>query len=243
MSEVRWFPAVAGDVFSRQVRELADEQCGRRIDVLIAGCGQGIGLELDGVDARLVGVDEDLPPLRAITAARRDLATWSLSDLRSVPMPPRAFDVVYVTHLLERIPHTELVLDRMVAALRPGGLLLVRVRDRRSAYGYLDRTLPEWLRDPLWHRFAPPGAAGPLPAVYEPVTTRDGISSYCLTRGLVVVEERRERTGPALHGRHPRLARAACRVVAALSGGRLTAAHDELGLVIRKPQNHFARLV
>jgi hypothetical protein len=36
---------------------------------------------------------------------------------------------------------------------------------------------------------------------------------------------------------------AASRLVAILSRGRLTAAHDQLRYVIRKPESHFARLL
>src|SRR5690606_5107099 len=46
---------------------------------------------------------------------------------------------------IERIPHAELVLDRFVAALKPGGLLLVHLRDRNTAFGFLDRALPRWM--------------------------------------------------------------------------------------------------
>jgi Methylase involved in ubiquinone/menaquinone biosynthesis len=243
MSEVRWSPVVQSDVFGQRIREQWTEQLGRRLDVLIAGCGRGSRLRLDGLDTRVVGVDEDLPVLRSVTAARTDLDSYALGDLRSTPMPPRSFDVVYVPFLLERIRHAELVLDRMVAALRPGGLLLVEMRDRSSAYGFYDRVLPSWLRRRLWPRFVPPGTPGPLPAVYEPVTSREGIHSYCLMRGLMIAEDYLGSSGPALRGRHARLVRAMCGLAERLSRGRLSATRDEITLVIRKPQNHFARVL
>lgn len=243
MSEVRWSPVVQSDVFSQRIREQWAEQLGRRLDVLIAGCGRSSRLDLAGLDARVEGVDEDLAPLRSIVAARPDLDTWSLGDLRSTPLPPRSFDVVYVSFLLERIHHAELVLDRMVAALRPGGLLLVQMRDRSSAYGFWDRALPSWLRRRLWPRFTPAGSVGPLPAIYEPVTSREGIHSYCLMRGLMIAEDYLGSSGPALRGRHARMVRAVCGMAEKLSRGRLSATRDEITLVIRKPQNHFARLL
>jgi SAM-dependent methyltransferase len=216
MSEVRWSPVVQSDVFSQRIREQWAEQLGRRLDVLMAGCGRGSGLDLDRFDTRIMGIDEDLPALRAATVAREDLDTWALGDLRSVPMLPRSFDVIYVSFLLERIRHAELVLDRMVAALRPGGLLLIEMRDRASAYGFCDRITPSWLRRALWSRFVPRGSVGPLPAVYETVTAREGIHSYCLMRGLMIAEDYLGSSGLALRGRHARVVRAVCGV-----GGRV----------------------
>jgi SAM-dependent methyltransferase len=243
MSEVRWSPVVQSDVFNQRIKEHSAERLGRRLDILIAGCGRGASLALDGIDGRLTGVDEDLAELRAAVDARADLHARALGDLRSVPLPPRSFDVVYVSFLLERIHHAELVLDRLAASLRPGGLLLVEMRDRRSAYGFCDRVIPRRLRRLLWPRLVPPGTAGPLPAVYEPVTTREGIHSYCLMRGLMVAEDYLGSSGLALRGRHAGAVRAVCGLVERLSRGRLSATRDEITLVIRKPQNHFARVV
>ena len=78
-----------------------------------------------------------------------------VGDLRTVPMPPRSFDVVHCALLLHHISHVELVLDRFTAALRPGGLLLLRIRDRDCAAGLLDRLLPQWARRLVWARLDP----------------------------------------------------------------------------------------
>ncbi|GAA2861775.1 hypothetical protein GCM10010517_20580 [Streptosporangium fragile] len=231
------------DLLSRRIREQWAGQLGRRLDILVAGCGWPEPLDLSQMQTRVIGIDEDHPALRARTSTRDDLDSWALGDLRSVPVPPRAFDVVYVSFLLERIEHPELVLDRLLTGLRPGGLLLVRMRDRASAYGTCDRLMPAALRRALWPRFAPPGAVGPLPAVYEQVASREGMHSFCLVRGLIVTEDVFGVSGPALRGPLGKLARAACSTVETLSRGRRPASHDEITMVIRKPQSHFARLI
>lgn len=248
MSEVRWSPVDQDDVFTQRVRERWTEQLGRRLDILIAGCGRRSpgsfpSAVADRFECRIIGVDEDLPPLHTHVACRRDLDSWSMGDPRAVPLPPRSQDVAYVDFLLERIQHAELVLDRVVAALRPGGLLLIKMRDRKSAYGFCDRVTPGWLRRLIWRSFVPPGSVGPLPAVYEQVTSREGIRAYCLMRGLVIAEEHATTSGPARLGPHSRLVDLACRMVERISRGRITAGHDQVTLVVRKPQNHFARLI
>lgn len=206
--------------------------------MLEAGCGWGPALDLGAigdVERHVTGVDLDLPALRAHTLARSDLDCWHLGDLRTVPLPPREYDVVHVPFLIERIPHAELVLDRFVAALKPGGLLLVRLRDRSTAFGFVDRVLPGWLRDRI-------AAERPAP-LYEQVACRQGMRWYCVMRGLVVAEEYVSRDTVAAFGRWTRVIGWLGRVVATLSGNRLTADYSEVTLVIRKPENRFARVI
>lgn len=145
MTDLRTPPVNDGDLFSERARQYALEKPLQRIHILEAGCGWGTGLDLGERERLVTGVDMDTPELRAYTCERPDLDTWHLGDLRTVPLPPRAYDIVHASYLIERVPHAELVLDRFVAALKPGGLLLVHLRDRNTAFGFLDRTLPRWL--------------------------------------------------------------------------------------------------
>ncbi|WP_431895650.1 methyltransferase domain-containing protein [Nonomuraea sp. bgisy101] len=228
-----------GDLFEQRIREQWTEQLGRRLDLLVAGCAHDPPPALDAIETRVVGVDEDLPAIRAVMSERGDLDSWTLGDLRSVPVPPRSFDAVQVTFLVERIQHAELVLDRLLNGLRPGGLLLLRMRDRSTAYGLCDRLTPGWLRRLLWSRLSKGVGTGPLPAVYEPVASREGMHAFCLMRGLMVSDDVSSTSGPAMGG----IGSAMVRLVDKLSGGRFTSSYDEVTMVIRKPQNHFARLI
>ncbi|WP_067483412.1 class I SAM-dependent methyltransferase [Actinomadura hibisca] len=260
MTELRTSPVSHGELFSERARQYAqDRPLPERISILEAGCGWGSGLDLGDLAHQVIGVDVESPALRAHTRRRADLATWHLGDLRTVPMPPRAYDVVYAPYVIERVPHAELVLDRMVAALKPGGLLMITLRDRNTAFGFLDRTLPPWLRETLWdepggpRRPGPPAggpppkpAPAPLPppaAVYDPVASRQGMRWYCVMRGLVIAEEYASRRCLEAQGAGSGLAGRVCEAVAALSRGRLTAEHSEVSLVIRKPENRFARVI
>ncbi|XVQ12538.1 class I SAM-dependent methyltransferase [Spirillospora sp. CA-255316] len=251
-------PLEVGDLFSGRARQYACERPLHRIHVLEAGCGWGRGLDLGGREHQTTGVDLDAPALRAHTRARGDLDGWHLGDLRTVPMPPRAYDIVHAPFLIERVPHAELVLDRFVAALKPGGLLLVRLRDRDSAFGFLERRLPRRMRERLWRGLARREAARPDPAgghapagppaappaaLYERVASRQGMRWYCVMRGLVISEEYTSRDGLDGLGPAGRSLGMLCRVAALLSRGRLSADHTEVTLVIRKPENRFARVI
>ena len=79
--------------------------------------------------------------------------------------------------------------------------------------------------------------------MYERVTSVRGIQSYALMRGLVIAEH--QPLGGLAGGlrRAPRGYLAAQKLVAVASRGRLTAAHEELLYVMRKPENRFARIL
>ncbi|PRY01853.1 methyltransferase family protein [Allonocardiopsis opalescens] len=147
------------DPFSKRVRFHGQDLGYRRLAVLDAGCGLAPPLDLGRLAAQVVGVETDEPGPRERALGRTDLAELHLGDLRTVPLGQRCFDIVHASFVIERIGHAELVLDRLVAALRPGGLLLLRSHDRDSRYGVLDRALPEALRARLpWPR--PTGRRG-----------------------------------------------------------------------------------
>lgn len=232
-------PNVIDELFRRRIGQYATDHAGRTIDVLDAGCGRG-GPPLDGLPAlrrealRITGIDVDEPAYRRHAEARSDLVSLVLGDLRTVPLPPRSYDLVHSSHLLERIEHAELVLDRLVAAVRPGGILLLRMHDRESLFGILDRTLPGALR-----RGLRPGEEHQPRAVYEPAASRDGVHAYCVMRGLVIAEER------AAHSTAPtRHLELASRLIAKTTRrGSLATEPDEIAFVLRKPEHHFARVL
>jgi SAM-dependent methyltransferase len=219
---------------------------GQALALLQAGCTTA-GSDPDVTTLRATGcqvavslIDDDSVAARAAVVAHPELTSCTLGDLRTTPLPPRSFDVVHCALLLERISNAELVLDRLVESLKPGGLLLLSTGDRDCAAGFLDRVLPRSLRATIWRRLQP-GEPGPYPAVYEHLVSGRGIQSYALQRGLVIgprqalnlLAGQRRRTGLLL----------ACKLVARLSRGRLTSGHDELRYVIRKPESGFARVL
>jgi SAM-dependent methyltransferase len=248
---------LAREMFARPVRDYAHRNAGRPVRVLRAGFGaspEELGLSQlrdRGYEITVVTVDQAGPGAPASAPA----GDVRLGDLRAVPIPPRSFDIVHCALLLDRIRHVELVLDRFIAALRPGGFLMLRIRDRDCAIGLLDRRLPRPARRLLQARLevrleggdAPaPGRPGPrplFPAVYERACSDDGIQEYARMRGLVITQRETARTWPDGPDRLSRTVAATCRLIARLTRGGLTDAHDEVLYVIRKPEDHFARIV
>ena len=255
------------ELFARPVRDCAQQSLGQPVRVLRAGALTPLDeLGLDqlrdrGYEITVVTVDQPGPWGPAAGAE-----VW-LGDLRSVPLTPRSFDIVHCALLLDRIRHVELVLDRLTGALRPGGFLLLRIRDRDCALGLIDRHLPRPARRRLRARTDPaagapagtgragtgragtgragPGRAGSsaCAAVYEKAASDRGIQAYARRRGLLITQREITRTWPDGPDRFARTVSAACRLVARLTRGRLTDAHDEVLYVIRKPEERFARIV
>jgi hypothetical protein len=235
-----------GPPFTRAALEYAAQRPGQPLALLQAGATSA-GDDLDAGRLHVAGrevvvslIDDDTAAARAAVAARPELGGCKLCDLRMAPLVPRSVDIVHCTLLLERISHAELVLDRLVETLRPGGLLLLQTGDRNCVTGFLDRALPRPLRALVW-RSLRPGSTGPYPAVYERLASERGIQSYVLRRGLVIAQRQALSLLPGR--RRPLWLLAVSRLAAGLSRGRLTRAHDELRYVIRKPEDRFARVL
>jgi SAM-dependent methyltransferase len=234
-------------LFVRYTRDYVTGHDGQQIMILQAGCTTaggdlGVGvLREEGADIAVSLIDDDQPVTRAALGMDAGLAGCVQGDLRTVPLPPRSYDIVLCALLLQRVKHAELVLDRLVAAIRPGGLLLLRFSDRDSCGGFLDRVMPSVARNAVWRKRRP-GRPGPYPAVYERLSSVRGVQAYALKRELVIAE-RQALGGLAGVLAEPRGFLAAQKLVAWLSRGRLTAAHEELLYVLRKPEDRFARIL
>lgn len=237
---------LAALMFTRAAVDFAAHRPGQPVALLQAGCTTA-GDDLDtghlrrfGCDMAVSLIDDDTAAARAAVTAHPELDACTLSDLRMAPLVPRSVDIVHCSLLLQRISHAELVLDRLVDTLKPGGLLLLRTTDRDCAVGFLDRVLPRAFRASIW-RSLRPGEPGPYPAAYERLVSERGIQSYVLRRGLVIAQ--RQALSLLERQCRPLWLLVASRLVARLSRGRITSAHDELRYVIRKPENRFARVL
>jgi SAM-dependent methyltransferase len=235
--------------FAEPLRDYVLQCLGRPISLLQAGClaplrELGIAeLAEGGSEISVSVVDDDNPVARrALRDSQSAYDSVITGDLRSAPIPQRTYDVVYCALLLERVHHVELVLDRLVSALKPGGLLLLRTGDRRTAWARLDRLLPGPARNALWSRFRP-GVPGPFRPVYEKSVCAEGIASYALLHGLVIASRSTDLTRPDHPAGLSSSVRIICAAIAWFTRGRFTDSHDELLYVIRKPMDRFARVV
>jgi SAM-dependent methyltransferase len=164
------------------------------LKVLEAGCGREWFLNTDGIALELTGVDFDEAALDYRMNTLKDLHHGIAGDLRTVELPAEAFDVVCSSFVLEHIAGAEQALDTMVRALKPDGLLIVRVPDLQGVQTLVSRLLPHWAAV-AYYRHAwkieqagQPGFA-PYPTSYDPVISARGFFAYCERKGLELVEE------------------------------------------------------
>lgn len=231
-------------VLSSHLRALAERLhvgVDRPLRVVEAGCGRRWRLDVAPYPLHLTGIDLDAEAVELRRSQQGDLDEWLVGDLRTVDLPPERADAVYCSYVLEHVRGAADVLDRFVTWVRPGGLLLLRIPDRDSVYGWATRHTPHRTHVAFRrHVIGMPGAGapghGPYPTVYDPVVSRRGLRSWAESRGVTVLAEhgssvylqRAGRFGPVLH--------LGVRAISAASLGRLAADHNNLLYVLRTPE-------
>jgi SAM-dependent methyltransferase len=209
------------------------------VRILEAGCGNRWPIDLGNLDYHLVGVDFDAEALRIRTTVRKDLHEAIVGDLCTTPLPAASFDVVYSAFVLEHIERADLALENMIQALKPGGLLVIRLPDPQSARGFVTRRTPFW-----FHVFfakyvekrpnaGQPGYA-PYPTHYHRAVWKDSLLAMSASHGLrcfwmVADNHAREEKG-ALGS----LARGAAHGIGLMSFGNLSSSHTNLIYFLRK---------
>lgn len=213
---------------------------GRALRILEAGCGNKWPLRLEGVQYSLTGVDVDERALGIRRAAARPNEELRYGDLRQRDLfAAGQFDAIYNSFVLEHVDGAAGVLENFVHWLAPGGLLILRIPDRDSVFGFVARTTPFWLHVMYKRHVQGVKNAGkpgfdPYPTFHDRVVSRRGIHDFCRQRVLTI----RDEAGyagylPRRRGYAP-LARMLVRAISLLSFGRLDWRYNNLTYVIEK---------
>lgn len=224
----------------RHIREKS--RAGEKLRILEAGCGREWYFRMPDVDYELTGVDMDAAALDARQRIRRDIHHGIVGDLRTVELGPGQYDIIYSAFVLEHVDGTQRVLENFIQWLAPGGIVIVRVPDIRSAQSFVARLTPHWFHV-LYYRWAwklrDAGKPGfpPYVTVYDKVVSPPGLRAFCTSHGLSIRDEfgaaSFRNAGVGLAGV---VAAMAARVVKWLTFGK---AHDDFinfTLVAEKPQ-------
>jgi SAM-dependent methyltransferase len=213
---------------------------GAPLRVLEAGCGQMWPIDVSGYELHITGIDLDAEAMSIRRELHGDLDVEIVGDLRTVEIPQGAFDVVYCSFVLEHIAGAAGVLDRLVAAVRPGGRVILRIPDGKTVYGFVVRRTPYmahvWFRRIIGRErnAGKPGHA-PYRTYYDDVVSLPGIRAYARNNGLEVV---------ALFGSNQYLksfgkARSpiawVVRTIGNITGGRLRGTHNNLVVILQRP--------
>ena len=239
MSQLRMFSSYKeeDDLLESYVKHMFDGKS--ELSILEAGCGQHWPLKLGEIKYKLVGVDLDQEALAYRINVSKDLDEAIVADLRNVDLGTRKFDVIYNAFVLEHVENATLVLENFARWLKPGGLVLLKLPDRNSVFGFLTNRTPFWFHV-LYHKYilgrahaGEPGF-GPYPTHYDPVVSRDGIREFCKAHRLTISEERGLGSYVIEGGMRAGLIRIVARIASALSLGRLPWKHNNLTYVLKK---------
>ena len=134
---------------------LVDFDAWRGWDVLDVGCGAGVDLvRFARAGARAVGVDlaDRAVGLTRANLAHQGLATrLAVADGEALPFAPGSFDLVYAHGVVQYTANDRRLVDEAHRVLRPGGLAIFQVYNRRSWLQALSKVM----RVPLEHEDAP----------------------------------------------------------------------------------------
>lgn len=212
----------------------------RALRILEAGCGNKWPLRLEGVQYSITGVDVDERALEIRRAAKRASEELRYGDLRERQLfAAGQFDAIYNSFVLEHVDGAASVLENFVHWLAPGGLLILRIPDRDSVFGFVARTTPFWVHVLYKKHVQGVKNAGkpgfdPYPTFHDRVVSRRGIHAFCRQHGLTIRDEagytgylpRRRALAP--------FARVLVRTISLLSLCRLDWRYNNLTYVIEK---------
>ena len=212
----------------------------RPMEIVEAGCGRRWALKMDVSRCRITGIDLDTEALRARVESAGDLDKVVVGDVQDVSLLPReGADLVYSSFVLEHLPRAEEAARGHAAWLRPGGLLVIRVPDANSVYGFIARHTPHRLH--VWtyrHVFGRPEAGtpghAPYPVHYSRLMKISGLCDFAAQNDLDVIAAFRYHQMPNRPRVLTAMARAAARMFSILTLGRLTSEHTNLAIVLRK---------
>ena len=136
--EGRW--ALFGELIDRWLARSTTRA--EKVRVLDAGCGDGINMAVlcDLLDARghaAAVVGSDYNSLRLSRAADGGRFPVLEADLRKLPFPDGAFDLVLCSHVLEHIREDVAAMRELARVAAPSGLVVVAVPNEGCVLGYL----------------------------------------------------------------------------------------------------------
>nr|WP_281358537.1 class I SAM-dependent methyltransferase [Alteromonas ponticola] len=210
------------------------------ISILEAGCGQHWALDLAGTEYSLTGIDADEDALALRKQNIGDLDTAIVGDLRVVDLPDEQFDLIYNAFVLEHVENAALVLDNFCRWLKPNGLIILKIPDRDSVYGFLARHTPHWSHVLFYRHIkqcehaGQPGYA-PYPVVYDNCISREGIRRFCRLNNLQLVTELGKNNYIKKNGLIGSIVKYGAIFLSVCSLGYLSWRHNDLIFIIRKP--------
>jgi ubiquinone/menaquinone biosynthesis C-methylase UbiE len=214
-----------------------------KIQILEAGCGQEWGLNLEGVEYELTGLDLSEEALNIRKNHQKDLDKFIVGDLGTIELEKNYYDVIYSSYVLEHVDGAEQVLDKFFQWLKPKGVLMLRIPDADTVYGFGSKYSPFWVHVFYkkyiqgYQNAGKPGYA-PFPVFYDSVISRRGMQEYCRKRGLPIkIEYSYAENNPgAMFKAFAPIGNIIFQTIGLLSLGKIATNRGDIVYVIEKPE-------
>jgi len=132
------------------LQELLNQELSSKksVRVLEAGCGSASHLDF-GNKARLVGIDISEIQLHRNALLHEKI----LGDVQHYNLPSESFDVIVCWDVLEHLPLPELAVRRFSHAIKPGGLIILKLPNVLSVKGLVTKFFPHWVHVLAYRHF------------------------------------------------------------------------------------------
>jgi 2-polyprenyl-3-methyl-5-hydroxy-6-metoxy-1,4-benzoquinol methylase len=123
----------------QKLQAFVDRELFRRpsVRVLEAGCGSASNIKFAG-QVELVGIDISEKQLARNTLLHEKIT----GDIQQYEFLPSSFDAIICWDVLEHLPQPELALHQFARAIKPGGLVILKLPNVLSLKGLITKFLP-----------------------------------------------------------------------------------------------------
>lgn len=146
---------------------------------------------LSDIDYTLTGIDLDDKALDFRKNNLKDLDETICGDLRKIDFLKAEFDVIFNSFVLEHIDGAEEILQNFDQRLKPGGLIVLRIPDPGTVYGFFSKVTPFWVHKIYAKYFKELGKPGctPYPTDFDEIVSQTGIRNFCSEKNWSIREE------------------------------------------------------
>jgi ubiquinone/menaquinone biosynthesis C-methylase UbiE len=209
------------------------------LEILEAGCGRYWPFNQCGIRCRLTGVDIDKNSLEIRKSKFDDLDEIIVGDLRNIEIKGKKYDLIYCSFVLEHIDNAHKVLQNFSDWLKQGGIIILKIPDRNSVYGFFTRVTPHWFH--IFYRKYVEGfynagklGYGPYPVFYDLILSRNGIHQFCKDYKFEIKEEYGQANYLLKRNFLSIILKSFSICISVLSFGKLSWKHNNLIFVLRK---------
>ncbi|HTV40886.1 MAG TPA: class I SAM-dependent methyltransferase [Candidatus Sulfotelmatobacter sp.] len=164
-----------------------DELKDGTVRLLEAGCGSASNIRF-GENVRITGIDISKKQLERNSVLDERI----LGDIQSYPFKPESFDAIVCWDVLEHLPQPKRALRQFARAVKPGGIVILKLPNVLSVKGLITKFFPHYFHVLAYRYFYGNKDAGkedtaPFKTFLRFSIAADAIKRFCAGDGLQAV--------------------------------------------------------